>query len=76
MPLPRLYVEFNQRALHLAKSGVLPKVAQTMARHSDINLTMNVYSHVNMEDPQAAIAVVLAPPTIGESKAKRRSSGI
>lgn len=47
-----------------AKSGVSPKVAQTMARHSDINLTMNVYSHVEMEDQAAAIAVLPAPPAI------------
>ncbi len=30
----------------LAASGVLPKVAQSIMRHSDINLTMSRYSHV------------------------------
>ncbi|MCA9231910.1 MAG: tyrosine-type recombinase/integrase [Planctomycetales bacterium] len=47
---------------NLAKSGVSPKVAQTMARHSDINLTMNVYSHVKMEEQAAAIQVLPSPP--------------
>ena len=60
-----LYADFHANRhtfiSNLAKSGVSPKVAQTMARHSDINLTMNVYSHVNMEE-QAAAAAALAPP--------------
>jgi hypothetical protein len=44
-----------------------------MARHSDINLTMNVYSHVKMEEQEAAIAVLPAPPAIGgNGNAKRR----
>ncbi len=47
---------------NLAKSGVSPKVAQAMARHSDINLTMNVYSHVKMDEQTAAISVLPSPP--------------
>ncbi len=51
---------FSRQSAHdisnLAKSGVAPKVAQTMARHSDINLTTNVYSHISHieKDEQAA----------------------
>ncbi len=30
----------------LAASGVNPKTAQAIMRHSDINLTMNIYSHI------------------------------
>ena len=41
-----------------------PKVAQTMARHSDINLTMNVYSHVEMDEQAAAISELPAPPKL------------
>ena len=29
----------------LAASGVHPKVAQSIMRHSDINLTMSIYTH-------------------------------
>jgi hypothetical protein len=41
--------------------AISPKVAQTMAGHSDINLTMNVYGHVKMEEQEAAIAVLPVP---------------
>ena len=75
-----LYADFHANRhtfiSNLAKSGVSPKVAQTMARHSDINLTMNVYSHVNMEEQAAAIRELPAPPKLpaatgGKSREKR-----
>jgi len=31
--------------LYLKESGVHPKLAQSLARHSDIRLTLNVYTH-------------------------------
>jgi site-specific recombinase XerD len=37
----------------LAKSGVSIKTLQTLARHSDPKLTLNVYSHVTMHDTAA-----------------------
>jgi integrase len=71
-----MYADFHANRhtfiTNLAKSGVSPKVAQTMARHSDINLTMSVYSHVKMEDQAAAIAVLPAPPAISENGNGRR----
>ncbi len=39
----------------LARSGVHPKVAQELARHSTITLTMDVYSHVAPEEQVRAI---------------------
>ena len=39
----------------LAKSGAAPKVAMDLMRHSDINLTMNVYSHTLLEDRASAL---------------------
>jgi integrase len=39
----------------LATSGVLPKVAQTLARHSDIRLTLDRYAHVLGEQQVDAI---------------------
>ena len=56
---------------NLAKSGVSPKVAQTLARHSDINLTMNVYSHVQMEEQAAATAALAPPPKLTNGAAKK-----
>jgi hypothetical protein len=44
----------------LVKSGVNPKEAQTMARHSSITLTMDRYAHVVFYD--AASAVKALPP--------------
>jgi len=40
----------------LAASGVHPKVAQSIMRHSDINLTMSRYSHVLRGQESQAIA--------------------
>jgi len=40
----------------LAAAGVYPKVAQTLMRHSDINLTMNLYTHVLNEQEREALA--------------------
>jgi integrase len=40
----------------LAAAGVHPKVAQTLMRHSDIKLTMNLYTHSYREDEARAIA--------------------
>lgn len=38
-----------------ARSGVMPKVAQALARHSDINLTMGVYTDLEMDELQEAV---------------------
>lgn len=35
---------------NLARAGVHPRNAQALARHSTIDLTMNVYTHVAMDD--------------------------
>jgi len=35
---------------NLARAGVHPRNAQALARHSTIDLTMNVYTHIAMED--------------------------
>lgn len=55
----------------LAASGVHPKVAQDLARHSDINLTLSRYSHTILEQRSEAVAKL---PDF-EAQAKRRSSG-
>ena len=39
----------------LAKSGIHPKLAQELARHSDIRLTMNVYTHARLHDMAGAV---------------------
>jgi hypothetical protein len=43
---------------NLGKAGVHPKLAQALARHSTINLTMNVYSHVDLDEKARAVASI------------------
>jgi site-specific recombinase XerD len=40
---------------NLARSGVMPKVAQALARHSDINLTLMVYTDVEIGELMRAV---------------------
>ena len=40
---------------NLCRAGVSPQTAQILARHSDIKLTMNIYTHVAPEEQAAAI---------------------
>ena len=49
---------------NLSKSSSSPKLAQTLARHSDINLTMGVYSHVNLAEQHQAIMALPVPPSL------------
>jgi integrase len=46
----------------LALAGVHPKMAQVLARHSDINLTMNVYTRVQEQTADAELIRLPAPP--------------
>ena len=45
---------------NLSKAGVLPKTAQVLARHSDINLTMNTYTTLGLHDQVAGVEAL--PP--------------
>ena len=40
---------------NLTQSGVSPKTAQVLARHCDINLTMNTYTMLGVMDTAAAV---------------------
>lgn len=40
---------------NLARANVDPKTAQTLARHSDIRLTMDIYTHIDQKQQVAAI---------------------
>jgi len=50
---------------NLTRSGVSPKTAQSLARHSDINLTMNVYTKLDVLDHASAVESL--PPIPGGS---------
>jgi len=42
----------------LARNGVSPGVAQKLMRHSDIRLTMNLYTHLDLADTAGAVAAL------------------
>lgn len=48
-----LYADFHAMRhtfiTNLCRANVSPKTAQALARHSDIRLTMNVYSHIDQQ---------------------------
>jgi integrase len=46
----------------LERAGVRPKVAQTLARHSDIRLTLGIYTHTELTEQTAAIAALPGLP--------------
>ena len=50
----------------LERAGLSPKMAQTLARHSDVRLTLGVYTHVGLHDQTTAIASLPPPPSGGE----------
>ena len=54
----------------LAASGVHPKVAQSIMRHSDINLTMSRYSHVFSGQESEAIENLPTFSLAGKNKTK------
>ncbi len=51
----------------LERAGLSPKIAQTLARHSDVRLTLGVYTHIGLHDQTAAIKSLAAPPSVGVS---------
>jgi site-specific recombinase XerD len=52
---------------NLEHVGVSPRKAQSLARHSDIRLTMGVYTHINLNDQSSAIELLPAPPVLRPS---------
>ncbi len=64
----------------LTTNGVAPKVAQSLARHGSIGLTMDVYSHVVLHDERAALNSLPVLPSLGgsapeETRAVARRTG-
>ena len=55
----------------LGKAGVSPKLAQTLARHSDPKLTMNIYTHVDAADQATAIEMLSPPPNVDKNVPKK-----
>jgi hypothetical protein len=58
---------------NLARAGVHPKTAQTLARHSTITLTLDRYTRVSLGDEVRAIESL--PRLTGRSSSKLRATG-
>ena len=43
---------------NMAKSGINPKTLQYLMGHSDISVTLNIYTHVKFEDAKEDLAKV------------------
>jgi len=59
----------------LARNGVHPKVAQQLARHSTITLTMDHYTHTVRGDEAAALAALPELSVAEEPEEKMRATG-
>ena len=60
----------------LERAGIRPKMAQTLARHSDIRLTMGIYTHVDLQDQTAAIESLPGPPQPSQRVEDESSSDV
>src|SRR5262249_9229869 len=54
----------HQYVSNLAAAGVHPKIAQTLARHSTITLTLDRYTHVGLHDLAASVNSLPAIPHV------------
>ena len=59
---------------NLANAGVSPKAAQTLARHSDIRLTMHTYTSIELVEQAAAVERLPAIPQLKSPTVARGDS--
>ena len=52
LPLITLHVCRHTYCSNMAKSGMNPKTLQYLMGHSDISVTMNVYTHIGFDDAE------------------------
>jgi integrase len=57
---------------NLERAGISPKMAQTLARHSDIRLTLGLYTHVGLHDQTTAIEALPGPGSASSSNGTNR----
>src|SRR5262249_29915576 len=55
---------------NMVKSGIAPKAAQCLARHSTIDLTMNIYTSLTVHDQASALTCLPPVPAIDEANAE------
>ncbi len=57
---------------NLCRAKVSPKTAQVLARHSDINLTLNIYTHI---DQPEQIEAINSLPSVPGLKRRKKDDG-
>ena len=66
------YVDFHSLRhsfiSNLTRSGVSPKIAQSLARHSTIGLTMDTYTHIGLYDERTALDSLPKLPSLDSDK--------
>jgi len=65
----------HQFISNLASAGVHPKVAQLLARHSTITLTMDCYTHLGLHDQTAALDKLPPLPSVKPPVAELKATG-
>ena len=53
---------------NLVKGGASPKIAQSLARHSKIELTMNTYTHLSLHDHRQALEALPGIPGVNDQE--------
>jgi acyl-CoA thioesterase I len=59
---------------NLARAGVAPKIAMDLMRHSDVNLTMRLYSHTLVADRGDALHVLPDPNAVPAELTQQRAT--
>jgi integrase len=52
----------------LERAGISPRMAQSLARHNDIRLTLQTYTHIELHDQRAAIQSLPGPQQITDQR--------
>ena len=60
---------------NVVSSGASPKVAQQLARHSTISLTMDTYTHVQMHGERSALDALPDLPGVDRDKSEVAKTG-
>ncbi|PWJ68470.1 site-specific recombinase XerD [Ruminococcaceae bacterium R-25] len=62
VPLPKItpHICRHTYCTNMAKSGMNPKTLQYLMGHSDIGITLNTYTHINLEDAKAEVLKISA----------------
>ena len=62
-------------ATMLSQAGVAPRMAQELLRHSDIRLTMNTYTHLQLVDTAGAVEALPSLPALDGGRNRQVRTG-